>query len=245
MAAVAVATLGHAAIGVVAYVSLTGHVHEHATSHHERQVAIERIPPPPRPPQPPASPAPRPRPKARAAPRREAARPPSEAPPAPAQAAKVVAAEPDPAGPLDLTSFDLAMGNARSYAGGQTAGHGTSTSAVDETTAKVGGVPDAPPRAPPARPSQRRMASPAGRDWACAWPESESDSDLRDARVSLSVHVDASGGATRIEAIGSPSDAFADAARHCALRERYRPARDDEGRSTEGSTSPFTVHFVR
>ena len=94
-------------------------------------------------------------------------------------------------------------------------------------------------------PGLARTASPLRREWACAWPDEEATSDLREARVTIRVGVGVGGRAERVEILGSPPAPFASAARACARGESFQTARDDAGREVAGVTAPFVVHFVR
>ena len=190
------------------------------------QVTLERIPVAPAPA---AEPEPTPPP-----PRVNRARP-----PAAAQAGKAVTAQPRPSEPMDLTQFDMPVGKSESYAGGFTAPSGTSSVAVNDPRARPHGVIGG------SGPTLSRVAAPLRRDWACSWPDEEASSDLREARVTIRVTVDVVGHAERVEVLGSPQPSFAAAARACARSESFLTARDDAGRETPGTTTPFVVHFVR
>jgi hypothetical protein len=191
-------------------------------------VTLERIPPSPpaevpTPPRPPA---------VRRAP-----------PPAAAQAGRVVTAPVDPNKPLDLTQFDMPVGKSEAYAGGFTAPSGTSKVAVNDPRAQARGVVGGTGTTPGG--SLARAAAPARRDWSCPWPEEEQASDLREARVSVRIQVDSDGRAQTVDLLGSPSPAFAIAARICARSERFAAARDEAGRPIPGTISSLSIHFVR
>jgi len=170
-----------------------------------------------------------------------AARPPrpSRVPPAPAQAGRVIAQAPAPAGPADLTGFDLVVGQGESYAGGYSSAQGTSKNAVADPNAKIGGAPDAPIS------HLSRPASPLRRDWACPWPDEMQDSQVRYAKVTIRVSVTRDGAASKVEVLEAPPGGFAEAARHCAERERYQVAFDVQGRPAAGDTRLINVNFHR
>ena len=232
-AALLVALAAHAAIGGAA--ALQHGVSAHPAPPAPRppieatlQRAAPALPPPPPPEPPPARP-----PRAARAPR------PSRTPPAPAQAGRVIAQAPAPAGPADLTGFDLVVGQGESYAGGYSSAQGTSRNAVADPNAKVGGVPDAPPS------DLSRPASPLRRDWSCPWPEQMQDSEVRYARVTIRVGVTRDGSATKVEVLSAPPGGFAEAARRCAESERYQAALDAHGKPTAGDTRLINVNFQR
>src|SRR5277367_4101849 len=138
-----------------------------------QKVTLQKLPAPPLPPEPP--------PPVHRTPRRA---------PAAAAAGKVVTAAPTPDRPLDMTSFDMAIGKGNVYAGGVTASSGTSLTAVTDTHASARGT----------GPSRARIAAPARTDWACAWPqEEEENTDLHSVRVLIAVHVDRDGEAQSVD----------------------------------------------
>jgi hypothetical protein len=232
LGAAIVALLFHGGAGLIAGV-------KHAVSHEEpqpkpQQITVTLEKPLALPPAPPPPPPPRPR-EARSP---KIVRPtPNKAPPAPAKSGKVVAAPPDPDAPIDMTGFNIAVGEGQSYAGGYSSAKGTSTQAIPNANARVGGKPNAV--------DQSRAASPAHRDWSCAWPEEEQTSDLRDVRVTIRVQIDADGLPTSVEVLNAPSAGFKAAAKRCAEGEKYLVAHDTSGRPVASTTPPFVVHFFR
>jgi hypothetical protein len=226
LGAAIIALLFHALLGTAAGVS-------HAVSHDgppppkQQQIVVALEPRPAPPPRAPAPVARTPRP---------VRGPANKAPPAPAQAGKVIAAAPDPNAPVDMTGFDLVVGEGKSYAGGYSSAKGTSTQAIPDVNARVGGKPNAV--------DQSRAAAPLHRDWSCPWPEEEQTSDLRDMRVTIRVHLDADGLPTSIETLNAPPGGFAAAARSCAQHETYSAAHDSNGRPVASATA-LVVHFFR
>jgi hypothetical protein len=227
LGAAIIALLFHAVLGAVAGVS-------HAVSHDEPPppkpqqivVALEKSPPPrPPPPRPPEARSPKP-----------VRSPVNKAPPAPAQAGKVIAAAPDPNAPVDMTGFDLVVGEGKTYAGGVSSAKGTSTVAIHDVNVSPHGKANAV--------DQSRAAAPLHRDWSCPWPEEEQTSDMRDARVSIRVHLDADGLPTSVETLNPPPGGFAAAAKRCAESETYSAAHDINGRPV-ASVTPLVVHFYR
>ncbi len=136
-----------------------------------------------------------------------------------------------------MTGFNLVVGEGKNYAGGYSSAKGTSAEAIPDVNARIGGKPNAV--------DQSRAASPIHRDWFCAWPEEEQTSDLRDARVTIRVQIDADGSPGSVEVLNAPPGGFAAAARTCAEGERYSSAHDLNGESIPSTTAPFVVHFLR
>ncbi len=156
--------------------------------------------------------------------------------PAVAAAGKVIAAAPTPEQPLDMTSFDMVIGKGNVYSGGATAASGTSLTAVTDAMAGARGT----------GPSRTRLAAPARKDWACAWPqEEEENTELRTVRVLIAVHVNRDGEPLSVEILGPAAAPFERAVRQCALNEPYVSARDESGHAVAATTPPFSVHFFR
>ncbi len=175
---------------------------------------------------------------------------PKEAPPpAMAQAAKVLATDPDPNDVLDMRD-SIVQGTGATYAGGITASTGASKDAVYNAAARptgvVGGTGTAPvPQVP--REDKSRAASLSGStDWSdCPFP-AEADADQIDqAFVTLQVKVKADGSADTVSVIQDPGHGFGREARKCALRKRYSNALDVDGAPIGGQTKPFRVRFQR
>jgi protein TonB len=205
---------------------------------------VDETPPPPPPKEEPPPPEPEPEPKA-VVPRSE------QAPPAPAEAGKVLAQEPDPNEPVDLTGNTFITGDADRYAGGTTATNGTSKTAVRQTNAKPGGIPGATGTkvggAPPSveKKDLGRAAVPSSRNWNCGFPP-EADFDQIDyATVMLTVTVGTDGRAKSVTVLSDPGHGFGRLARSCALRMQYNPGYDKDGQPVVKTTAPFPVRFTR
>jgi protein TonB len=210
-------------------------------------VEMVNAPPPPPPPAPEEKPEPE-------APKPVALAPksaPKEAPaPAPAQAGKILAQEPDPDAPVDLTGAGFVTGNADSYAGGVTASTGTSKKAVRDLAATPGGVPGGTGTKPGPAVAASDMSQPpsliGGTNWEdCPFPP-EADADQIDlAKVTVVVTVKSNGSAQDVRVVTDPGHGFGREARRCAMRKRFEPAKDREGRPMLGTMPPFTVRFER
>jgi periplasmic protein TonB len=166
---------------------------------------------------------------------------PQRQPPPPARAAAVVAREPDPGAPVDLTAETFVTGTSNAYAGGVTAAGGTSDVAV-----QTGDV-----RAPPAPgaqaggPDLSRAVSLEHQSWSCAWP-SEADAErITEQTVVIRVLVDAQGTAESAEVVSDPGHGFGQAASACALRTRFNAARDPRGAPVRARSPLIRVRFTR
>jgi protein TonB len=207
-----------------------------------QEIDVMRDEPPP-PPPPPAE-----EPKAEPTPAQAKAAP-HEAPPpaaAPAQAAKVLAQEPDPNEPVDLTGDTIVTGNADTYAGGVTASNGTSARAVRGLAAPTGtpGGTGAPRPPPPPGPDRSRRASIGATEWNMPFPPEADTAQIDDAYVTLQVDVRPDGTAEAVRVLSDPGNGFGREARKYALTQRYTPELDHDGNPV-AKTVTTKVHFTR
>lgn len=161
-----------------------------------------------------------------------------------AAAGKVMLAAGTEPGPADFT---MVTGEGI-YAGGVTTSSGTSRAPAD------GASPGAPPPTPVATPATPAAAAPRvdrssrarlrGVDWGCSalFPANASRDE---AWVSVVVTVRPDGTPESVAIASDPGEGFGAAARACALRQRFEPARDPEGAPVPGRTAPVRVHFTR
>jgi protein TonB len=204
---------------------------------------IELEPPKPPPPEPP----PEEKPPEAAAPPKEAPPPPTAPPPAPAQAGKVLAADPDPDEPVDLTGNTFVQGTGDTFAGGVTSSTGTSKSAVRGVTSPTG-TPDGPPVKAVAvaatGPDRSRKAAPVSGSWNCGFPAEADIEQINNTRVNVMVTVGADGQAKDVKVLQDPGYGFGALARRCALRMAYNPALDRNGTAVT-ATQVVNINFVR
>jgi protein TonB len=227
---------------------------ERLFSEYDVDIAKPRPPPPPK-----AEPEPEPE-AEQPAPRKQAPSqaqaPIEEKPPAAAQAGKVLTAEPDPDAPLDFTGDGFVVGNADRYAGGVTAGRGTSTTAVRSRQATADGVIGGKGRAKPKRAAAAktqavtrdlsRPARPANMDWTgCGFPAAADVEQINYARVVIVVTVGPDGRPKSVAIQSDPGYGFGALARQCAMRRRYNPGLDRSGQPVTRTTPPITVTFTR
>jgi protein TonB len=223
--------------------ALRSAIHEHLWANYEVEMINPPAPPPPAPEEKPDEPVKAPKPVAAKA---EA----SEPPPAAAQAGKVLTREAAPDEPVDLTGDSFVTGNADTYAGGVTASTGTDTQAVRDRNATGDGVRGGKGKAKQEAAEEVRDLSsaptlPPGRSWQCAFPP-EADTDQIDFQVvPILVTVRPDGSAQSVKVISDPGHGFGRAARECALKQRYMPALDRQGRPIAGTTPPINVKFTR
>ncbi|MCC6214571.1 MAG: energy transducer TonB [Polyangiaceae bacterium] len=203
-------------------------------------------PPPEPPPEPPVPEAPAP--VAQPAAPREAA----AAPPAPAEAGKVLTADPDPTEPVDLTDPGFVQGTGDRYAGGTTTSEGTSKTAVTDPGARKDGVPGGTGKAapaPPAAPAKDLSRAPAplgaAGGWDCGFPPEADAEQIDFARVQIAVTVGPDGRAKSVSVLSDPGHGFGRHARQCALRKSYSPGLDRSGQPATQTTPPFTIRFRR
>lgn len=165
-----------------------------------------------------------------------------EVPPPPAQASTVVAEEPDPSAPVDLTADTFVSGSASAYAGGVTTSGGTNPKAV--YSRKVD--PAAPPSTTAGtNPDRSQPVTLEADEWHCAWP-SEADAEQIDEHTAvIRVAVRPDGSVESASITQDPGFGFGAAAVRCALRTRFVPAKDRQGRPVRAQSSPIRVRFTR
>jgi protein TonB len=204
-------------------------------------IAMERAvevtpPPPPAAPPPPAPAAPEsprvPVPRSVRAPRAQEA----HATP-PAQAGQLAAVSAEPA---DFTGTAFIVGSGTSYAGGATTGSGTSRKAALGPVA-----PEGSRNASSVAHSRARAVALDQAAWNCPWPAEADAEQINEQTVVLRATVRADGRADRVDVLSDPGFGFGDAARACALRTRFEPARDTAGQPIPSQSPPIRVHFYR
>ena len=210
--------------------------------HASIQVALEPEPPPPPPEEP--EPEPEPEPPLKAPPKapapKEPARTPEPPAPAAAQAGRVLAAEPDPDEPVDLTAMTIVQGNADAYVGGVTAANGTSARPVRAPTARADGVQGGKGTAPASAVDHSRPARPKEPNWDCPFPPGE---ERMNYAVNVMVSVSGSGKVLDARAIGNANPGYAREAERCARSNPFDAARDSAGAGVT-STIPIVVRFT-
>lgn len=208
-------------------------------------VDIIKAPPPKVEEQKPEPEEPKPQPVVKQAPTPKEETPPP--PPAAAQAGKILAAEPDPNEPVDMTNT-FVQGSGSSFAGGYTAPAGTSTAPVRDQNAKPGGTPGGTGTGEPAPPAVDR-SRPAGRigsdSWDCPFPPEADSEQIDEAKVMIEVSVRPDGKPDRVTIVKDPGHGFGREARSCAMRKSYTPALDRDGNPIAGVVKAFNVHFTR
>jgi len=174
----------------------------------------------------------------------------NDAPPPPqAEAAKVIATDPDPNEVIDMRD-SIVQGTGATYAGGITSSLGTNKEAVRNVAATPTGVPggtgtgNAPP---PTRLDKSRAATLNGSgDWGdCPFPAEADAEQVDQAYVMLQVKVRGDGAPESVAVLQDPGHGFGREARKCAMRKRYSNALDVDGNPIPGQTKPFRVHFTR
>jgi protein TonB len=193
----------------------------------------------------------KPKPVVREAPQKEKTPPPpkalEEAPPPPAaptpEPVVEKPSEPAPAlvaaegtGPSDHTIVQSATGSFGGRGnGGSGVPGGTGTGAGGSRNGVVGGT-------------GMNAAQPVSlslKDWRCPWPEDAEYEDFDQQIVSIRVVVAEDGRVEKADIVTDPGFGFGKAARDCARRVRFNPAKDTQGRAIKAMSPPINVRFVR
>lgn len=180
------------------------------------------------------------------------AAPPSEEPPPPAaaEAGQILAAEPDPSEPLDLTDDGFVTGPGTNFSGGKTASTGTSKTAVRDARARAAGVSGSNGKAeavgPPPVDKSRPAGIPLNANWnGCPWPAQATSEQINNAVVRIVVVVAPDGRPTSVNVVSEPGYGFGDMAQRCAMRFTYPVGLDKMGNPKAAATPPFRVKFQR
>ena len=201
-----------------------------------KEQVVELAPPPPeKPPPPPEAPPPPERVRQEPRPVR------AKVPPPPAQAGRIVAAEPHPDAPVDLTGNTFVTGSADAYAGGITTATGTNKVAVPPAVVD----PNARPTRRPGEPDRSAPVRLSEEEWQCPWPREADAEQIDEQAVILRVLVRADGSAETASLVSDPGHGFGQAALACALRTRFTPARNSAGEPIQAQSPPIRVRFTR
>ncbi len=156
---------------------------------------------------------------------------------APAQAGRLAAVS---SAPADFTGMAFIVGSGTAYVGGATTSTGTSRKAA------LGAVnPEATGSHRASMGSQARPISLDQSAWNCPWPAEADAEQVNEQTVVLQASVRADGRADRVEVFSDPGFGFGAAARLCALRTRFEPARDSAGQPISAQSPSIRVHFFR
>jgi protein TonB len=160
-------------------------------------------------------------------------------PPAPSQ--PVLAQMADVSIPVDLTSETLVTGTADANAAGMATSSGADTAGDRVHDAAL----RSSPRGQGAAPNGSRAVSLGSQAWSCPWPV-EADADRIDEQtVVIRVLVDALGNAESVTVVMDPGHGFGSAATSCAMRTRFTPAHDPQGKPIRAQSPPIRVRFTR
>jgi len=85
----------------------------------------------------------------------------------------------------------------------------------------------------------------AHHDWACPWPHEADNQQIDEQTVVIQVVVGPDGSVESATLLSDPGHGFGQAAIACALRTRFTPARDREGRPTRATSPAVLVRFTR
>jgi len=82
-------------------------------------------------------------------------------------------------------------------------------------------------------------------NWSCPWPREADAERIDEQTVVIKVVVAPDGTVESATVLSDPGHGFGPAATSCALRTRFTPARDRDGRSIRAVSPPIVVRFTR
>ncbi|HTA19546.1 MAG TPA: ferric siderophore ABC transporter substrate-binding protein, partial [Polyangia bacterium] len=132
------------------------------------------------------------------------------------------------------------VGVGSTYAGGSTTSRGTSKTPAQGIVAP-GGIGDGASRTR----SQARPVSLDQMAWNCPWPAEADAQQVDEQTVVLRATVGADGHVAHVDLLSDPGFGFGAAARLCAMRTRFEPARASAGEPIDAVSPPIRVHFFR
>jgi protein TonB len=142
----------------------------------------------------------------------------------------VAASEPTPGPIVDFTGGVSVTGSATSPLGGNVSSSGGDAPASGQPTGAAGGA---------------RGVSLDDRSWSCPWPRQADADQIDEQTVVIRVLVDTDGQTQSVQIVADPGHGFGEAARTCALRARFTPARDLHGEPVRAMSPPIAVRFIR
>jgi protein TonB len=260
MAALVAALSAHAGMAGAIHLRGARAIEGPSVALEEDDVTLEEreTPPPPPPPESELPPPPSPpslkvtAPVTAAAPPRE----PTDEPPASeaAQAGEVLVqdddADEDDSDEEDDNDNTFVTGHEESYSGGMTSSGGSSVAAVHGSIVAKGGVPGGSGTAVAApKPGGKDLSREAwlegNTSWDCDFPGEADRDHIDNAVVEMRVTVRSDGTAVAVEILEDPGHGFARMASACALKHKFTPALDREGKPTWATTRRFHVGFHR
>lgn len=81
--------------------------------------------------------------------------------------------------------------------------------------------------------------------WDCSFPPEADKDKIDQAAVTVVVHVGANGTAEKVDVPNDPGYGFGAAAAKCAIRRKYTPPNDEQGKPKAGRTPPIRIRFMR
>jgi protein TonB len=143
--------------------------------------------------------------------------------------------------PVDLTGETLLAVSSHPSAGGST-GSASSGAGVGRAG---GGRPSASSVGGDGASDRSGAVSLPNQNWSCPWPPEADAEKIDEVTVSIRVVVSVSGAVEAVTVLSDPGHGFGQAATACALRSRFTPARDREGRPVRATSPPILVRFTR
>lgn len=84
----------------------------------------------------------------------------------------------------------------------------------------------------------------SGTSWDCPFPKEADAAAIDQAAASIVIHVDREDKPERVEVVVDPGYGFGQAAATCAMKMKFRAARDDKGQPVPSKTPPIRVMFT-
>jgi outer membrane biosynthesis protein TonB len=150
---------------------------------------------------------------------------------------------PEPAigGPVDLTG-ELPMLASTSPSVGGSGSAGIGGGSAGGGIGHLGSAPSNGGSGTSDRSGGVELENPA---WSCPWPREADTEQIDEQTVVIRVVVDREGRVLSATVVVDPGHGFAQVAVACALRTRFKPARDAAGQAIRAASPPIIVRFTR
>jgi protein TonB len=143
--------------------------------------------------------------------------------------------------PVDLTGETLlAVSSTPSGRGSSGSGEGGS-----DVGRRGGGVPNTSSVGGDGTSDRSEGVSLPNQNWSCPWPHEADAEKIDEETATIRVVVSTTGTVESVTVVSDPGHGFGPAAVACALRTRFMPARDREGRPVRAASPPILVRFTR
>jgi protein TonB len=148
---------------------------------------------------------------------------------------------PGPSVPVDLRGETIVSASTGPSVGGSGDARGNGRSSGRKVEGNSGG----PSPLGPGSGDRSGGVALEDQNWSCPWPREADAERIDEQTVVIKLVVAPDGTVESATVLSDPGHGFGPAATSCALRTRFNPARDRDGRSIRAVSPPIVVRFTR